>query len=70
MSSIKIKVAGEGLVEKAHRLSDVGETSGSSLIFEITDCPDGVGVDDVIALFKTYKPAHEEWWISYAKLAG
>ena len=68
MSSIKIKVAGEGLVEKAHRLADVGATSGSSMIYEITDCPDGVTVDDVIPRFKGYTPG--EWWIPYAKLAG
>ena len=70
MSDIKIKVAGEGLVSKAHRLADVGATSGSSVVYEITDCPDDIDIDDLIKTFKTYKPAPEEWWIPYAKLAG
>lgn len=70
MTSVKIKVAGEGLIAKAHRLADVGPTSGSSVIYEVTDCPDDVAVDDLIARFKGYKPAPEEWWIPYAKLAG
>jgi hypothetical protein len=70
MASIKLKVAGEGLIAKAHRLADVGATSGSSVIYEITDCPDDLTVEDLIASFKAYKPAAEEWWIPYGKLAG
>ncbi|MEI7608793.1 MAG: hypothetical protein WCJ64_15555 [Rhodospirillaceae bacterium] len=68
MASLMIKVAGEGLIEKAHRLADVGPTSGSSIVYEITDVPDGVGIDEVIAAFKGYKPAANTYEISFADL--
>ena len=69
MASLMIKVAGEGLIEKAHRKADVGPTSGSSIIYEITDVPDGVGLEQVIAAFKGYKPVHNVYEIAYADLS-
>lgn len=42
MASVMIKVAGEGLVAAAHRLADPGPTTGSSIIYEVTNVPDGM----------------------------
>ena len=68
MSSIMIKVAGEGAITKAHKLADPGPTSGSSIVYEITNCPDGVTAADVIAKFKGYQPADKTYEIDYADL--
>jgi len=68
MASLMIKVAGEGLIEKAHRKADVGPTSGSSIIYEILDVPDGIGLEDVIKLFKGYKPAPNTYEIPFTDL--
>lgn len=68
MASFKIKVAGEGLVAKAHRLADVGPTSGSSVIYEILNCPDNVTVEDVCAKFKGFQPVAHEYEIEYSRL--
>lgn len=68
MATIKVKVAREGLVAKAHRNADVGETSGDSVVYEIENCPEGAPVDAVIAAFRKYSPAAGEYWIDYAKL--
>lgn len=68
MASIMIKVAREGLISKAHRSADVGPTTGDSIVYEIQDVPDGVSVDDVIAVFKSYKPAEKVYEISFADL--
>lgn len=69
MASIMIKKAGEGLVSQAHRSADVGPTSGSSIVYEIQNVPEGVGVDDVIAAFRTYRPADKVYEIDWADLA-
>ena len=50
MASIMIKVAGEGAITKAHRTADVGPTSGSSVVYEIQNVPEGVSLEDVSAL--------------------
>ncbi|GEO80390.1 hypothetical protein [Pararhodospirillum oryzae] len=52
MASYMIKVAGEGLVNQAHRNSDAGPTTGSSVIYEVLNVPADVSADDVIALIK------------------
>lgn len=70
MASVMIKVAREGLVSKAHRSADVGPTSGDSIVYEIQNVPDGVGVDDVIAAFKGFKPAEGKYEIEFASLKG
>ena len=69
MASIMIKKAGEGLISQAHRNADVGPTSGSSVVYEILNVPTGVSVDDVIAAFKTFKPADTKYEYDYAELA-
>lgn len=68
MASIMIKKAGEGLITQAHRNADVGPTSGSSVVYEILNVPAGVSVDDVIAAFKTFKPADKTYEYDYAAL--
>ena len=70
MASYMIKVAGEGLVSKAHRSADVGPTSGSSVIYEILNVPADVTIDDVISAFKSYKPQEKVYEIDYAALKG
>ncbi|MBK1663095.1 hypothetical protein CKO38_03470 [Rhodospirillum rubrum] len=72
MASFMIKVAGEGLVDKAHRLADTGPTTGSSVIYEVLNVPDSVGLDEVIALVKKTggKPPHKGYEVDYAVLAG
>ncbi|MCF8483134.1 MAG: hypothetical protein K9H25_22135 [Rhodospirillum sp.] len=72
MASFMVKVAGEGLVDKAHRLADSGPTSGSTIIYEVTNVPDGVSIDAVIALVKKTggKPEHKDYEISYASLTA
>ncbi|WP_158045126.1 hypothetical protein [Skermanella pratensis] len=68
MASYMIKVAGEGLVTKAHRSADVGPTSGSSVIYEILNVPEDVTIDDVILAFKDYKPQEKVYEIDYSAL--
>lgn len=68
MASIMIKVAREGLISKAHRSADVGPTTGDSVVYEIQNVPDGVSVDDVIAVFKGHKPADKVYEIDFAAL--
>ncbi|KAA0680421.1 hypothetical protein [Roseomonas genomospecies 6] len=68
MASIMIKKAGEGLITQAHRNADVGPTSGSSVVYEILNVPAGVSVDDVIAAFKTFKPADKTYEYDYTAL--
>jgi hypothetical protein len=55
MASYMIKVAGEGAITKAHRTADVGPTSGSSVVYEILNVPEGVSIEDVIEAFRGYK---------------
>ncbi len=68
MASIMIKVAGEGLVSKAHRNADVGPTSGSSVVYEVQNVPDGVSDEDVVAAFKGFRPAEKQYEIDWAAL--
>jgi len=63
-----IKVAGEGAISKAHRTADVGPTSGSSIVYEIQNVPDGVSLEDVIEAFKGHNPAPNTYEIEYAAL--
>lgn len=70
MASIMIKVAGEGLVSKAHRNADVGPTSGSSVVYEVQNVPAGVSDDEVIAAFKANKPTGTTYEIDWAALKG
>ncbi|SMH54202.1 hypothetical protein [Azospirillum agricola] len=70
MASIMIKKAGEGLISQAHRNADVGPTSGSSVVYEILNVPAGVTADDVIAAFKTYKPADKVYEIEWSALSA
>jgi hypothetical protein len=70
MASHMIKVAGEGLISKAHRSADVGPTSGSSVVYEIKNVPDDLTIDDVIQAFRGYKPADKSYEIDYAALKG
>ena len=68
MASIMIKVAGEGLVSKAHRNADVGPTSGSSVVYEVQNVPDGVSDEDVVAALKGFRPAEKQYEIDWAAL--
>lgn len=68
MASVMIKVAGEGLVAAAHRLADPGPTSGSSIIYEVTDVPDGLKADDVVAKFKGFKAPKDRFEIGFGEL--
>ncbi|PWC52866.1 hypothetical protein [Azospirillum sp. TSO22-1] len=70
MASMMIKVAGEGLVSKAHRNADVGPTSGSSVVYEVLNIPAGVPDEDVIAAFKGFKPADKQYEVDWAALKG
>lgn len=70
MASIMIKVAGEGLVSKAHRNADVGPTSGSSVVYEVQNIPAGVSDEEVITAFKGFKPADKQYEIDWATLTG
>lgn len=68
MSSVMIKVAGEGLVAKAHRLADPGPTSGSSIIYEVTDVPDSVDADTVVARFKGFSAPKDRYEVAFSEL--
>lgn len=68
MSTVMIKVAGEGLVAKAHRLADPGPTSGSSIIYEVTDVPEGLSADDVVARFKGFAAPENRFEIAFSEL--
>ena len=70
MATYMIKVAGEGLVNKAHRNSDIGPTSGSSVIYQINEVPEGLSVDDVIVVFKKFTPPANTYEFDYASLLG
>ena len=70
MASIMIKVAGEGLVSKAHRNADVGPTTGSSIVYEVQNVPAGISDDEVIAAFKANKPTGSAYEIDWAALKG
>ena len=59
MASYMIKVAGEGAITKAHRTADVGPTSGSSVVYEILNVPEGVSIEDVIEAFRGFKTGRE-----------
>lgn len=68
MSTVMIKVAGEGLVAKAHRLADPGPTSGSSIIYEVTDVPEGMTAEDIVARFKGFKAPENRYEIAFSEL--
>lgn len=68
MATYMIKVAGEGLVAKAHKLADPGPTSGSSIIYEVVDVPDGVTADDVVGRFKRFTAPKDRYEISFSEL--
>lgn len=73
MPTFMIKVAGEGLVNAAHRNSDPGPTSGSSIIYEVQNVPAGVTEDEVIAAMKTVwraVPHNDCYEVDYRALAG
>ncbi|MBY0431861.1 MAG: hypothetical protein K2Q10_11730 [Rhodospirillales bacterium] len=70
MASFMIKIAGEGLIAAAHKKADVGPTSGSSVIYEIRNCPDGVTIDDVIKAFKGFKAPAGIYEIDYGSLTA
>jgi len=68
MASFMIKVAGEGLVAPAHRLADSGPTSGSSVIYQIDNVPDGVTAEQVAAAFKKFPFPADRYEIEYSEL--
>ena len=68
MASIMVKVAGEGLVAPAHRLADSGPTSGSSIIYEVCNVPDGINADQVIAAFKKFAAPKDRYEIDFSEL--
>jgi len=73
MATFMIKVAGEGLVNKAHRHSDPGPTSGSSTIYEVVNVPDGLSEDDVIARVKAVwrnVPHNDAYEVEFKDIAG
>ncbi|HLN25955.1 MAG TPA: hypothetical protein VK558_18450 [Patescibacteria group bacterium] len=70
MASFMIKVASEGLIAPAHRLADSGPTSGYAVIYEVTNCPEGTTVDQVVAAFKTITPPTDRYEIDFTELAA
>lgn len=68
MSTVMIKVAGEGLVAKAHRLAEPGPTTGSSIIYEVSDVPEGLSAEDVVARFKGFKAPQDRYEIAFSEL--
>lgn len=68
MASIMIKVAGEGLVAPAHRLADPGPTSGSSVIYQVNNVPDGVPADQIVAVFKKFAAPNDRYEIEFSEL--
>ena len=70
MASFMIKVAGEGLVAPAHRLADPGPTSGYAVIYEVTNVPDDVAVDAVVASFKKFQAPADRYEITYDEVIG
>jgi hypothetical protein len=68
MASYMIKVASEGAITKAHRTADVGPTSGSSVVYEILNVPDGISLEDVIEAFRGHNPGPNKYEIDYAAL--
>ncbi|EWY38892.1 hypothetical protein N825_10440 [Skermanella stibiiresistens SB22] len=68
MASYMIKVAGEGLITKAHRTADVGPTSGSSVVYEIQNVPEGVTIEEAIEVFRGYQPPDKTYEFDYAAL--
>ncbi len=68
MASYMNKVAGEGAITKAHRTADVGPTSGSSVVYEIQNVPEGVSLEDVIDAFQGFKPDEKTYEYDYATL--
>lgn len=68
MATIMIKVAGEGLVAPAHRLADPGPTTGSSIIYQVDDVPEGVGADQVVAAFKKFAAPNDRYEIKFSEL--
>ncbi|MGC2855286.1 hypothetical protein ACM64Y_07395 [Novispirillum sp. DQ9] len=72
MATFMIKVAGEGLVNKAHRHSDPGPTTGSSVIYEVQNVPEGTTEDEVVAAVKKHWPAvphNDAFEVEFAALA-
>lgn len=73
MPTVMVKVAGEGLVNKAHRHSDPGPTTGSSIIYEVMNVPAGVSDDAVVeAVKKVWRavPHNDAYEVDFAALAG
>lgn len=68
MASFMIKVAGEGLVSAAHRLAESGPTSGYAVVYEVTNCPDNVTVDQVVSAFKAFKAPKDRYEIDFSEL--
>jgi len=68
MASFMVKVAGEGLVAPAHRLADAGPTSGSSIIYQVDNCPEGVTSDQVVAAFKKFAAPQDRYEIDFSEL--
>lgn len=71
MASCMIKVAGEGLVDKAHRLADPGPTTGSSVIYEVINVPDGVAPEQVVEKVKGVwrnVPHNDSYEVEYTDL--
>ncbi len=72
MATFMIKVAGEGLIAKAHRSADPGPTSGYSTIYEVQNVPDSATVEDVIEAMKKVngKPEHTDYEVDWASLSA
>lgn len=71
MATFMIKIAGEGLINKAHRNADLGPTTGSSVIYEVQNVPDGLGEEDVIAAIKPVwrnVPHNDSYEVDFAAL--
>lgn len=71
MTAYMIKVAGEGLISKAHRLSDPGPTPGSSVIYDVQNVPDDKSLEEVIEVVKAYKgqlPHNDAYEVDFAVL--
>lgn len=71
MATFMINIAGEGQVSVAHKNSDAGPTTGSSIIYEVMNVPADVTGEQVVTLMKAKAkavPANDVYEVAYADL--
>ena len=70
MSSINIKNAREGQIAPAHRTAQPGPKDGGNIVFEITNVPRDVGVDQIIETFRKFTAPVGRYKVDYSELVG